>query len=118
MAFKNIKKTQGRDFNFFQRATVTWSQFGAPDGYTTLDGYGPDMVITFPTYGVIFHHTSGDPVEYSFNGSTVHGELTAPGADGYGRTTLVFENRAMSLIWFRLKSGTTANISVEAWGTR
>lgn len=114
MAFKNIKKTQGRDFNFFERATVTWSQFGAPDGYTTADGYGPDMVITFPTYGVIFTHVSGDPVEYSFNGTTIHGELAA----NTSRNFLTFLNRPVSLIWFRLKSGTTANISVEAWGTR
>lgn len=114
MAFKNIKKTQGRDFNFFQRTTVTWAQFGAPDGYTTVDGYGPDLVITFPTYGVIFTHESGDPVEYSFNGTTVHGDLTA----NTDRDQLVFENRPMSLIWFRLKSGSTATISVEAWGTR
>lgn len=115
MAFKGIKKKQGYDFSFFEKRTVSWTQFGAPDGYTTEDGYGPDMVITFPTYGVIFHlETGGDPVEYSFNGTTVHGELVS----ATGRQTLTFLNRPVSLIWFRLKSGTTATISVEAWGTR
>jgi len=118
MAFPKIKKPQGRDFNFFEKIDITWLQFGAPDGYTILDGYGPDVVITFPTYGLVFHHESGDPVEYSFNGTTIHGELKAPGADGYGRTTLVFNNRPASLIWFRLQSGSTATISIEAWGVR
>ncbi len=117
MAFPGIKKTQGKDFNFFEKRTVNWAQFGAPDGYTLLDGYGPDMVIMFPTNGVIFtNETSASVVEYSFNGTTIHGEL-----DGTATSTtrvMSFPNRPVSLIWFRLKSGGTATITVTAYGTR
>lgn len=119
MAFKNIKKNQGRDFNFYDTRTVTWTQFGAPDGYTTTDGYGPDMVITFPTYGVIFtNESTGQVVEYSFNGTTVHGVLDGTAASTTRLKT--FLNRPVSLIWFRLKSGSAgpATVTVEAWGTR
>jgi len=119
MAFKNIKKTQGRDFNFFQKLEVNWTQFGAPDGYTTADGYGPDVVITFPTQSVMFlnEETSAtNVVEYSFNGTTVHGELD-PTLPSRG---VAFDNRAVSLIWFRLKSGSSGPVTVriDAWGTK
>lgn len=114
MAFPGIKKNHGKDFNFFERRTVTWTQFGAPDGYTVADGYGPDMIITFPTYGVTFYNEGTDPVEYSFNGTTIHGEILGSGDKKY----LTFLNRPASLIWFKLKSGSSSVISVEAWGTR
>lgn len=118
MAYKNIKKNQGKDFNFFQKLDVNWAQFGAPDGYTVEDGYGPDMIIPFSTYGLIFNTegASGKVIEYSFNGQTVHGELVP----GTNRQTLTFLNRPASLIWFRLKSGSSGpiTISVEAWGIR
>jgi hypothetical protein len=117
MAFPGIKKTQGHDFNYYKSLSVTWAQFGALDGYTIADGYGPDLIITFPTYGVIFtNETSASVVEYSFNGSTVHGVL-----DGTSTSTtrsVTFNNRQISLIWFRLKSGSTPTITVTAWGTR
>jgi hypothetical protein len=116
MAFAHIKKTQGHDFNYFNSTSVSWSQFGAPDGYTTTDGYGPDLIITFSTYGVMFtNETSGQVVEYSFNGTTVHGQL-----DGTSTSTtrsVMFNNRVVSLIWFRLKSGSAgpAVITTTAW---
>lgn len=117
MAFKNIKKTQGHDFNFYNSTDVSWAQFGAPDGYTTIDGYGPDLLITFSTQGIMFtNETSGSVVEYSFNGTTVHGVL-----DGTATSTtrvVEFDNRVVSLIWFRLKSGGTATITTTAWGIR
>ena len=115
MAYPGIKKTQGFDFNFFQKVTVNWTtHFGASDGYTTADGYGPDLIIRFPTQGLIFNNEgSGGIIEYSFNGNTIHGELTASG----NRQTIIFNNRVASLIWFRAQSG-SAVVSVEAWGTR
>jgi len=115
MAIKWIKKKTGRTHDFYETATVTWSQFGAPDGYTTSDGYGPDMFIPFSTVGVMFtNETSGSVVEYSFNGTTVHGVL-----DGTATSTtrvVKFDNRVVSLIWFRLKSGGPATITATAWG--
>lgn len=115
MAYPGIKKTQGFDFNFFQKVTVNWTtHFGANDGYTTADGYGPDLIITFPTQGLIFSNSSGAIVEYSFNGNTIHGELATTG----NRSILTFTNRVASLIWFRLQAPGTSIVSVEAWGTR
>lgn len=107
------KKTQGRDFNFYQKYEVTASTFG---GHSD-DGNQPDMIITFPTQSVIFlnEETSG-VIEYSFNGNTVHGELD-PTLPTRG---LTFDNRVVSMIWFRVKSGSTGplTVRVDAWGTR
>ena len=117
MAYKNITKKQGRDFNFFQVLPVNWTHFGAPDGYTPQNGYGPDLIITFPTQGVSFINYGTavtESIEYSFNGTTVHGEMV-PGTPS---AALVFDNRTICLIWFRLKPGSTGpvNVRVEAWG--
>lgn len=119
MAFSGIKKNQGHDFNYYKKLSVNWSQFGAPDGYTVADGYGPDLIITFPTTGLLLLNegtTSSQVVEYSFNGNTVHGELD-PSLPSKG---IIFDNRVVSLIWFRIKSGSTGpvTIRVDAWGIR
>lgn len=117
MAFPHIKKIQGRDFNYFKKTVVNWSQFGTPDGYTISDGYGPDQIITFSTQSVLFlNENSSGVVEYSFNGTTVHGELD-PTLPSRG---LTFDNRVISLIWFRIKAGSTGPITirVDAWSIR
>lgn len=122
MAFPGIKKkTRGPDYDYYQKVEVNWTQFGAPDGYTTADGYGPDLVIPFSTQSVVFLNEEADTapdkvVEYSFNGITVHGELDS----SLPTRGLVFDNRVVSLIWFRVKAGSTGPITirVDAWGTR
>ena len=113
MGFSNIgKKTQGKDFNHFIKTAVNWSNFGggAPDNL------GPDQVIPFVTQSVIFLNEGTGVVEYSFDGNTVHGEL-----DSTGLTKgLIFDNRVISLIWFRVKAGSSApiTVSVQAWSVR
>jgi len=116
MAYPGLKKTQGRDFNFFQIVPVNWTQFGAPDGYTAKDGYGPDIIVSFPTQGVSFINyggSSANTIQYSFNGTTVHGDMV-PGTPSQA---LVFDNRTISMIWFRLSPGSVGvvNLRVEAW---
>jgi len=112
--FPNIGKiTRGRDFNFHQKMIVTASDFGS----NSIDGYQPDMIITFSTQGVMFFNESGaGVVEYSFNGTTVHGELdpTLPSR------ALSFDNRVISLIWFRIKPGSFGPVvvRVDAWAIR
>lgn len=115
MGFPGVTKTQGRDFNYYQSLTVTWSTFGGG----ASDGYGCDMIITFPTYGVIFtNETSGAVVEYSFNGSTVHGVLDGTTTPTVSTTRIMkFLNRPIALIWFRATSG-TPTITVTAWAER
>jgi hypothetical protein len=119
MAYPHIKKNHGKDFNHYSSTSVTWNQFGNIDGYTVDDGYGPDIIIQFSTQTVIFtNETSGQIVQYSFDGVHIHGEL-----DGTSTSTtriMKFDNRPISLIWFRLKSGSSgpATITVTAWGLR
>ncbi len=51
-------------------------------------------------------------VEYSFDGTTLHGDLNPGDASAY----MVFKNRSESRVWLRVPSGVTANIRIEAWG--
>lgn len=116
MAFPGIKKKLNKNYNFYKVLSVNWTQFGAPDGYTISDGYGPDILIPFSTQGLSFINlgtTTTNAVEYSFNGIDVHGDLT-PTTPSAG---LVFDNRTICLIWFRLKAGSTGpvDIRIEAW---
>lgn len=108
---KILPKTQGRDFNFFKKITVTWNAFGGGSS----DGYGCDIVIPFATQGVmILNEDAASVVEVSFNGNVLHDELD-PTLPSKG---LTYDNRVISPIWFRLKSGATATISVRAWAIR
>ena len=111
--------TQGQDFNYFQKSDVTWTSFGQ---YASVDGYGnsPDQIIylSVPTQTVIMTNLSGTPssniVEYSFNGQTIHGEL----GSNTNNISLTFANRVISCIWFRMQTGGSAIVSVQAWSTR
>lgn len=103
--------TLTHDHNFFEKEDVNWTVFGA----NAVDGYQPDMIVRFTTVGVIFINEGSGTVEYSFNGTTVHGELTG-GATSPNRS-LTFANRVISKIWFRVKSGSSGpiTVSVQAW---
>jgi hypothetical protein len=108
--FPNIGyKTQGKDFNFYQKLSVTATTFGGG----SASGQQPDIIISFTTQGVLFLNEGTGVVEYSFNGQTVHGELdsTKPSVG------LSFDNRVVSMIWFRVKSGSSGpiNVSIHAW---
>lgn len=96
--------TWGRDFNFFQKLVVSTGTFNVD----------ADMVITFPTYTVTFQLEAGGPIQYSFNGNTIHGDMTAGTTGLITSNSLVFQNRVISKIWFK-GSGT---VRVEAWGIR
>lgn len=109
------KKNFGRDFNFYKKIEVIATDFGSD----SVDGQQPDTIITFPTQSIMFLNEesgAGKVVEYSFNGNHVHGELD-PELPSKG---LVFDDRVASLIWFRIKSGSTGPITIriDAWGIR
>jgi hypothetical protein len=104
------KITNGRDFNYYQKITVTATSFGG----NAVDGVQPDAIITFSTQTVMFlNEDATNVVEYSLNGTTVHGELD-PTKPSKG---LTFDNRPISCIWFRVKSGSApgAIIRIDAW---
>lgn len=115
-SFPNIGKvTFGKDHNYFKTLSISSTTFGGG----TIDGYQPDMFITFSTQFVVFINTTtpgtGKVLEYSFNGTTVHGELDATSGSLSAKVEMPF--RVVSKIWFRVKSGSTGpvSVSVQAW---
>lgn len=100
----------GRDFNFFQKVTVTWPSFGS----NSVSGQQPDLIITCPTQGIIvINEDTSSIVQVSFNGQTVHEEINPTIVPGFA-----YDNRVISKIWFKLISGSSAVVSIRAWGTR
>ena len=102
-------KTQGKDFNFYQKVAVSATTFGGE----SVSGQQPDIIISFTTQGIMLLNEGSGIVEYSFNGNTVHGELNSASASN----GLSFDNRVVSMIWFRIKSGSVGpiNIRIDAW---
>jgi len=94
----NAKVTRGADFNFFHEDSVANTAFDQ-------DPYIPGVRGSSHSFYI---RTSGATLEYSFNGSTLHGRLTAAQAERF------FPNRSISKIWFRAVGG-TAIIEVEGW---
>ena len=93
--------TLGRDFNFFEKPVISVTDF--PEE--------PQIVIRFkgPQH-LTFMLESGSAVEYSFNGTTVHGDMTTSTSSA----TLDFLTRSNKKIWFRVASG-SSTVRVEAW---
>lgn len=98
--------TAGYDFNFFQKITVTATNFNTD----------ADMLIPFLTQGIILLDEDNSAiVEVSFNGNTIHDELN-PTITGANR--FQYDDRVVSKIWFKLKSAGSAVVSVRAWAAR
>jgi len=92
-----MAENKGKDFNFYQRVTVTAGSFPTTDN--------ADAVITLRgPRRMMFVCSSGTDVEYSFNGNTIHGRISA-------NQIFNFDVRNESEIWFR-GSGT---VDVHAW---
>jgi hypothetical protein len=88
-------------YNFFQKVSVTGATFP-----TT-----PQTVFDIKYQNSFLLLNEGDTkVEYSFDGSTLHGDLT-PSTPSAG---IAFDNRIVDKIWFRTSSGTQI-VRVEAW---
>ncbi len=65
--------TDGVDFNFFQKVIVTNTTFGVG-----ADGYAADVLILLRgnVIGFTLVNEGSEVVEYSFNGNTLHGDMT------------------------------------------
>jgi hypothetical protein len=94
--------TYGRNWNFFQKITVTSPSFNTTNC---------DMIITFISQGImILNETSSTIVQVSFNGTDIADEINSSLISGVS-----YDNRVVSKIWFKISSGASATISVRAW---
>ena len=94
---------KGHDYNFFQKITVSSDTFG--DNADLAFGIKNVRAFTLANEG------SNGVIQYSFNGTTIHGDMTP----GKASEAIAFDNRCVSKIWFRLTSGTASVVRVEAW---
>jgi len=91
-------------FNFFSRIDVSTTDF-----VDHVASFG------FISSGISIINNSAlstDIVEYSFDGATLHGDLSPT----FPNAALAFDNRYESRIWFRLKvDGGPVSVRLEAW---
>lgn len=91
-----------KTFNFFDRVTVCTDDFA--DCRVSWNFISAGIAL-------LNEGTSGNIVQYSFNGTDIHGDLN-PDLASAG---IIFDSRHQDKIYFRLASGTSANIRVESW---
>ena len=91
-----------RASNYFKRVTVTTSNFA--DCECSWD-------FTSQGISLLNEASAGTIIEYSFNGSDLCGDLDPSEATA----GMIFDNRGQCRVFFRLKSGTSASVRVEAW---
>lgn len=88
-------------FNYFNRLEISSPTFGTD----------PDVVFGFqgnPSFSLI--NEGENVIEYSFDGVTLHGDLTSSSATA----AMAFNSRGYSAIWFRLADGAAGNVRIEA----
>lgn len=100
-----MKINHGRDSNFFKKITFNntdWSE-------------DAEFIFNLPgqfSFSLLNENTNAaEIIEYSFNGNTLHGDMT-PTKASHG---VVFDNRRVSKIWVRSPSGASVTLRVEAW---
>lgn len=87
--------------NHFQKVSVSGASFPEnPQVFFDMRG-----VISFT-----MNNEGTGAVEYSFDGETLHGDMTP----GEGSENLKFTDRTVFKIWFRAASG-THTVRVEGW---
>lgn len=88
-------------WNYFEVITVGSSSFPAT----------PQVNFEFLSQGFALLNRGSNTIEYSFDGTNVHGDLNPSDASA----GMTFDHRVESKIWFRY-SGGTSTVRVEAWG--
>lgn len=92
----------GKDYNFFQKVRITSDIF--------LEV--ADVVINITNQsGLSLINEGATLIEYSFNGNTLHGDLT-PNTPSQG---VIFDQRRVTAIWFRSPDGGANKVRIEAW---
>ena len=102
MAINEGPITQGKDYNFWERFTITNTAFDNDANVLFRFRSGPKTII--------LTLEGATAVQYSFNGSTIHGELIT----STDRAQMIFNNRPASKIWFKVAAG-SGGVTVEAW---
>ena len=93
-------RTLGRDRFFYEKKTIT----------ATIFNDSADFALTLISKNSILLINEGPGVlEYSFNGTVTHGELNT----SIGTNSVVVNDPSIVKIWFKLKSGTNAVVSVQ-----
>lgn len=81
------------------------------------DGYDfpttPQINFGFMTQAFSFLNRGTTVVEYSFNGTTIHGDLNPIDAS----QGVVFDNRLESKVWFKSDADGYGTVRIEAWGS-
>ena len=94
-----------KDSNFFGKYAITSTAFSTASNASW----------NFMSVGIALMVESDDSsnvVQYSFDGSTVHGDMTPL----MPSEAIIFDNRVNSKIWFRrATAGTAVTVRVEAW---
>lgn len=94
--------TRGIDYNYFNKLTISAASFATNSDAAPISRGQITFSLVNEGTGVI---------EYSFNGNTLHGDLTP----GTPTAALFFDDRRVGQIWFRLKSGAASIVRIEAW---
>ena len=101
--------TYGFDTHAFNKQQITWSAFGGG----AVDNVQPDFIFPFQTQGIILSALAGTGVvEFSFNGITVHGELSVGTVNAQIKMDFCYATK----IWFRIQSGSTGPITISSLG--
>jgi hypothetical protein len=91
------------DYNTFERITV--------DGYAFSTD--PNVIFDYRhsnlSFSMVWEGTG--VIQYSFNGSTVHGDMTS----GAATAAMFFDDRPIGKIWFRISTGVGGTVRVEGW---
>lgn len=98
----NLIKPTTKIFNFFDRFTVSTSNFSDTPVSWNFISCG---------IALLNEGASGNIVEYSFDGVNVHGDMD-PDKPTAG---MMFDARHLNKLYLRLKSGTSAAVRVEVW---
>lgn len=72
----------------------------------------PQAVFGFLGEGFAFLNRGAAVIEYSFDGTTVHGDLNPADSS----KSMQFDGRVEDKVWFRAPMG-PSTVRVEAWGT-
>ena len=92
-----------KDSNFFDRFDVSSTSFDVKVSWN------------FTSQGLallIYSDNSGDVIQYSFDGETVHGDMVPKTPS----EAIIFDNRFQNKIWFRRATpGDSVSVRVEAW---